>query len=252
MKKEDSAPKGKNKRTAEDSEGEPATLDDVMSKALKPTEPTKSEPATAEPKLSKRQLKKLKNNAGKAVESPAENPNTKKVDANGKESPNGKTDKKVQFAKNLEQGPTGAGNGTKAEDSVDLKKDDSKKNGDKPKASLGLKTVQGVEIDDKKLGTGPAAKKGDKVSMRYIGKLQDGKVFDGIASNSLPTFKTNSYLQPTKKAPLSHSPSAVVTSSKDGILALRAFQKAASDESQFQATLGTATKKSLASLQIPS
>lgn len=161
--------KGKNKRIAEDEE--PAKVDDVVSKVIKPAEPT-----NGEPKLSKKQLKKLKNNAGKAVEAGAENQHTKKADTAEKDSPNGKSDKKVQFAKNLEQGPSGTGNGTKADDNADLKKDD-----DKQKASLGPKTVQGVLIDDKKLGKGPAAKKGNKVGMRYIGKLEDGKVFDGIA-----------------------------------------------------------------------
>ena len=34
-------------------------------------------------------------------------------------------------------------------------------------------------IDDKKLGKGPAAKKGSKIEMRYIGKLKNGKQFDG-------------------------------------------------------------------------
>lgn len=172
VKKEEPAKKGKNKRAAEGSDEEPANIDDIMSKALKPAEPTSSEP-----KLSKKQLKKLKNNAGKAVEAAAENPNAKKVET-AKESTNGKSDKKVQFAKNLEQGPSGAGNGTKSDVNVDSKKDD-----DKQKASLGPKTVQGVQIDDKKLGKGPAAKKGNKVAMRYIGKLLDGKVFDGTASN---------------------------------------------------------------------
>ena len=161
--------KGKNKRVAEDEE--PAKVDDVVSKVVKSAEST-----NGEPKLSKKQLKKLKNNAGKAVEAAAENQNTKKADTAEKDSPNGKSDKKVQFAKNLEQGPSGTGNGTKADDNPDSKKDDEKQ-----KASLGPKTVQGVLIDDKKLGKGPAAKKGNKVGMRYIGKLEDGKVFDGIA-----------------------------------------------------------------------
>jgi FK506-binding nuclear protein len=43
---------------------------------------------------------------------------------------------------------------------------------------LGVKEVQGVKIDDKKLGKGPAAKSGNTVAMRYIGKFEDGKVFD--------------------------------------------------------------------------
>lgn len=173
-KKEEPVKKGKNKRIAEESVEEPATLDDVMTKSLKPVEPV----TNGEPKLSKRQLKKLKNNAGKAVDAALENKDVKKVDVGTKDSSNAKSDKKVQFARDLEQGPFR----TKQEKNSDAKVDansDSKKGVEKQKASLGPKKVQGVNIDDKKLGKGPAAKKGNKVGMRYIGKLQDGKVFDG-------------------------------------------------------------------------
>ena len=98
----------------------------------------------------------------------------KKAEHNSSESPN---TKKVQFAKELEQGPSGAAtNGTSK---AAKEKAGDKKDGEKAKATLGLKTVQGVKIDDKKLGSGPAAKNGNRVSMRYIGKLSDGKVFDG-------------------------------------------------------------------------
>ena len=166
-KKDQPSLKGKNKRPAEDS-GEEGTkgvnLDDIMAKALKPEEAKKED----EPKLSKKQLKKLKNNAGKAVEAAADNKDVKAEDSATK------TDKKVQFAKNLEQGPAPSPSTAKADTNGD-----AKKNGEKPKASLGVKMVQGVKIDDKKLGKGPAAKKGDKVGMRYIGKTSDGKVFDG-------------------------------------------------------------------------
>lgn len=175
-KKEQPTKKGKNKRAADDSDGEPANLDEIMAKALKPAEPA----TNGEPKLSKKQLKKLKNNAGKAVEAAIENKEIKKVDAPLKDSPNGKADKKVQFAKNLEQGPSGAAKEEKS--AKEEPKANSKKEGDTPKASLGPKTVQGVLIDDRKLGKGPAAKKGQKVSMRYIGKLEDGKVFDGTCT----------------------------------------------------------------------
>ena len=102
-------------------------------------------------KLSKKQLKKLKTNEGAA----APDEEAKKT----KESP-AKADKKVQFAKNLEQGPTGPA------------KEQEKK------AAGGVKVVQGVTIDDRKVGTGRTAKSGDRVGMRYIGKLQNGKVFD--------------------------------------------------------------------------
>ena len=177
--KEKVAEKGKNKRAAEESDGEPATLDAIMNKSLKPAEPA----TTVEPKLSKKQLKKLKNNAGKAVEAAIENKDVKKEDP----SP-AKGDKKVQFAKNLEQGPSGATKEVKPEPKSKSKEETKagkRENAqDKPKATLGPKTLpDGVKIDDKKLGTGPACKKGDKVGMRYIGKLESGKVFDGLSRN---------------------------------------------------------------------
>ena len=162
IKAEKQSKKGKNKRVADDTDGEPAGLDEIMAKSLKPEEPA----TPVEAKLSKKQAKKLKNNAGEPVP---------KTDPASTESPG---NKKVQFAKELEQGP--------ASSTKDIKPE-SKTNSEKPKASLGVKTVQGVKLDDKKLGKGPAAKKGDKVGMRYIGKLADGKVFDGryLPSKSL-------------------------------------------------------------------
>lgn len=175
VKKAEQVQKGKNKRVHEESSENdaPASLDEIMAKSLKTAEPKTNGATNGEPKLSKKQLKKLKNNAGKAVETAAENKNVIKEEsvAGAKESP-AKGDKKVQFAKNLEQGPAKADS--------DKNKAESKKEEGKPKPSLGVKTVQGVKIDDRKLGSGRAAKKGDKVGMRYIGKTtKDGKVFDG-------------------------------------------------------------------------
>lgn len=177
MSEEDDAPKlikqdkkGKNKRAAENSDDEPPNLDDIIAKSLKPAEAT----ANGDAKLSKKQLKKLKNNAGEAVAAAVEK-HAKKEDKPAKDSPNPKNDKKVQFAKKLEQGPSSTSPATKPEAKKDTKKDEGQS-----KAGLGVKTVQGVTIDDRKPGKGPAAKKGDKVSMRYVGKLQDGKVFDGM------------------------------------------------------------------------
>ncbi len=184
VKRAEQVQKGKNKRVHEESSDNeaPASLDEIMAKSLKTAEPTTNGATNGEPKLSKKQLKKLKNNAGKAVEAAAENKNMIKEDsvAGAKDSP-AKGDKKVQFAKNLEQGPAKSdSNKNKAgikreEGEAEIKEEEGK-----PKPSLGLKTVQGVKIDDRKLGEGPAAKKGSKVGMRYIGKLtKDGKVFDG-------------------------------------------------------------------------
>uniref|UniRef100_A0A093VTH3 FK506-binding protein n=1 Tax=Talaromyces marneffei PM1 TaxID=1077442 RepID=A0A093VTH3_TALMA len=58
-----------------------------------------------------------------------------------------------------------------------------------PAAKSDKKEVQGVKIDDKKLGKGPAAKNGNTVAMRYIGKLEDGKVFDSNKKGKPFTFK---------------------------------------------------------------
>jgi FK506-binding nuclear protein len=156
--------KGKNKRPAEEDEPEDdededadMTSEDILKKILKAPAP--------EEKLSKKQKKKLKNNAGEAVpttggaekdKKPVAKEEKTKEPANKEGPSNGK---KVQFAKNLEQGPTP----TKASN----------------QAKTGTKNVEGVIIDDRKPGQGKQAKKGDRVELRYIGKLQDGKVFDG-------------------------------------------------------------------------
>lgn len=119
------AKKGKNKRGAEEE-----SLDDLID----------------ESKLSKKQQKKLKNNKGEPVAAEDK-----------------KEAKKVQFAKNLEQGPSGPA---------------AKQNGQ----TTGVKVVQGVKIDDRKVGTGRNAKNGDTVGVRYIGKLANGKQFDGMSN----------------------------------------------------------------------
>ncbi|KAI1279139.1 hypothetical protein F5Y07DRAFT_397231 [Xylaria sp. FL0933] len=142
--------KGK-KRSAEDAA---ESLDDLIAKAN----------AAEEGKLSKKQQKKLKNNKGEAVAKEQAKAETPK-DASAK------TDKKVQFAKNLEQGPTGPA--AAAEKG----------------ATLGVKVVQGVTVDDRKLGTGRVVKKGNRVEVRYIGKLADGKVFDSNKKGKPFSFK---------------------------------------------------------------
>ncbi|CAP59977.1 uncharacterized protein PODANS_1_3000 [Podospora anserina S mat+] len=93
-----------------------------------------------------------------------------------KESPSTKGDKKVQFAKNLEQGPTGPAKDKAAEKPAEKK-------------ALGVKVVNGVTIDDRKAGTGRTVKNGDRVGMRYIGKLQNGKVFDSNKKGAPFSFK---------------------------------------------------------------
>lgn len=69
----------------------------------------------------------------------------------------------------------------KKEKKKDKKKTDkSGETGGDQKAPAGtMRELEGgVKIKDVKLGTGPAAKKGDTIAMRYIGKLENGDVFD--------------------------------------------------------------------------
>jgi FK506-binding nuclear protein len=134
--------KGKkgNKRAAE-----AESLDDLISKAA-----TNGDAKAA---------KKVKKNDGQAVA--AQEPAKKAVKV---ETPSSDK-KKVQFTKNLEMGPTGS------------PRVDEKKEAAKP-AAKGPRNVSGVTVDDKREGKGKAAKKGDRVEMRYIGKLMNGKVFD--------------------------------------------------------------------------
>ncbi|KPI39279.1 uncharacterized protein AB675_5270 [Cyphellophora attinorum] len=165
------AEKGKNKRPAEESADEDSTLDAIMAKSIKPETTTEAEPTTngETKKLSKaekKKLKKLKNNDGAAADAPVAAVN---ASAEAKPTTNGDT-KKVQFAKNLEQGPTPSAAAAKPAET-------------KPAANTtttpSVRTVQGITIDDRKVGTGPLAKKGSHLSMRYIGKLEsNGKVFD--------------------------------------------------------------------------
>ncbi|KAJ4992969.1 FKBP-type peptidyl-prolyl cis-trans isomerase [Stagonosporopsis vannaccii] len=147
--------KGKknNKRAAE----EAVSLDDLISKAA-----TNGEQKAA---------KKVKKNDGQAVAA-AQEPAKKAEKA---ETPSSDK-KKVQFSKNLEMGPTGS------------PRVDEKKEAAKP-AAKGPRNVSGVTVDDKKEGKGKAAKKGDRVEMRYIGKLKNGKVFDSNKKGKPFAFK---------------------------------------------------------------
>ena len=162
---EDVAPKlvkanGQKKRAA-DGPVEEEGLDDMMAKDSGKSRPT----TNGDTGLSKKQEKKQKKNNGEAAAiAPKEN----------KEST--KPDKKVQFAKNLEQGPTPSPN---SKDNT--KPVEKTANGDNP----GVREVRGVMVDDRKPGNGPAAKPGRTVAMRYIGKLEDGKIFDGMSTPDL-------------------------------------------------------------------
>jgi FK506-binding nuclear protein len=108
-------------------------------------------------KVSKKRAKKLKAENGAAVPAPA-----------GSSGDASKKDKKDKKAKKGES----KGDATKGES----KELDSKQNqGDKGSMR---ELPNGLKIQDAKPGEGPQAKKGMKVSMRYVGKLPNGKVFD--------------------------------------------------------------------------
>ncbi|GAA6017176.1 hypothetical protein JCM11491_001844 [Sporobolomyces phaffii] len=98
--------------------------------------------------------------------------------------------KKLLKAKNGEAVPAPA---AAAAASPAAKKEEKKeeKKVEKKAAAAGPKTqtlAGGLEITDAKVGTGASAKSGSKVGMRYIGKLENGKVFDQNTKGSPLTF----------------------------------------------------------------
>jgi FK506-binding nuclear protein len=68
----------------------------------------------------------------------------------------------------------------KGEIKKEIKKEEPKKDIKKeaPKKENKQVLANGLIIEDVKVGTGPAAKSGKKIGMRYIGRLTTGKVFD--------------------------------------------------------------------------
>ncbi|KAG9118563.1 peptidylprolyl isomerase fpr4 [Ceratobasidium sp. 392] len=117
-------------------------------------------------KKEKKRAKKLKNEAGKAAPAPTETTTTTIAATTTTVTPANSKD-----AKPAEK------DAEKKEGKKEGKKDGEKKK--KDLASNEPKTLPGgVIIVDKTVGTGPAAKAGKKIGMRYIGRLKSGKVFD--------------------------------------------------------------------------
>lgn len=114
-----------------------------------------NEPITSD-KISKKKAKKLKAENGAAVPAP--------VGADGDAQKKGeKKDKKAK-------------KGAESKES-DSKREEGKESDAKQKQSQ-RELPSGLKIQDAKIGDGPQAKKGTRVSMRYVGKLPNGKVFD--------------------------------------------------------------------------
>ncbi|KAI0718977.1 hypothetical protein C8T65DRAFT_637625 [Cerioporus squamosus] len=104
-------------------------------------------------KAQKKQLKKLKAANGEAVEAPSPEKSEKKGEEKGKKEKKEKGDKAKVEAKTL---------------------------------------AGGVQVEDHKAGSGPAAKRGNHVTVRYVGKLTNGKVFDKNTSGKPFTFRLGS------------------------------------------------------------
>ena len=240
------APNGKKRRASDSEDG----LDEIIAQSMKPE--TNGEVPNGEAKLSKKQRKKLKLQGGSAsVDSkPAENGS-----------------KKVQFAKNLEQGPTPKKSETLEEEKPTKKEEtggtEKQKKPEavkqKPKAKAekeilepadskdaggrksSVKTVKGVIIDDRVSGEGSRAKKGSKVQLRFIEKLADGKVVEGRSSSSVHDEAND--MQPTRRASPRTSKSALAKSSKAGISVSKESCVVANVGSQSQPTWHMTTRQ---------
>lgn len=77
-----------------------------------------------------------------------------------------------------------------AKDAIPKTEVTEKKSVEKPGSKMTTtKLASGLIIEEKTAGTGPAAKAGQKVGMRYVGKLSNGKVFDQCTSGKPFSFK---------------------------------------------------------------
>ncbi|KAE9411348.1 hypothetical protein BT96DRAFT_968830 [Gymnopus androsaceus JB14] len=98
--------------------------------------------------------------------------------------PLSKAEKKKNKKQKLQDG-TAAASG---DDTQPAKTDDKKEK--KEKKDHPVKELpSGLKIKDAKIGTGPMAKKGQTIGMRYIGKLANGKKFDSNTTGKPFTFR---------------------------------------------------------------
>lgn len=111
----------------------------------------------------KKLAKKLKGADGQAAPAPEPEQKVEEKKAEKKEKKKDKAEKKEKSEKR-------DGEKKKASKEAGEKKDEGEK---------GQRTLDGgVKVRDAKIGSGKMAKKGDKLQIRYIGKLLDGNVFD--------------------------------------------------------------------------
>lgn len=136
-------------------------FEEVVEEPSKNLKRTRESDVVADKEKSKaeKKNKKLKGENGQAVAlasgTTEEAETTKKVEKDGKDEKKGEQKEKKE------------------------KKGKKDKAGEEGKAKRVEKELPGgLKYVDAAVGSGPAAKKGNTVSMRYIGKLQNGKVFD--------------------------------------------------------------------------
>ncbi|KAH9485049.1 FK506-binding protein 4 [Psilocybe cubensis] len=138
----------------EDLESDASRFEEVVEEPVKASKRPRDSDAK-EPEASKKASKKLKAEGGKAVE--AEAPKEEKKEKKQKEKKEKKDEKPTEVKEKKEK--------------------------------FAKKTIAGgVVIQDAKVGTGPMAKKGNTVRMRYVGKLTNGKEFDKNVSGKPFTF----------------------------------------------------------------
>jgi FK506-binding nuclear protein len=152
-KKEPKAEKKGKKRQREDAEEAPQLVDTSAAEA------DTSVDTTGLSKSQKKKLKKQKLNSDEAA------------------ATNGTGDRKVQFDPKLEKGPTPS-TGEKKEPVKSALSPQAKTEAAKPKKEK-ITLANGVVVEEHKAGSGPKAKNGAKLGIRYIGKLaKNGKEFD--------------------------------------------------------------------------
>ncbi|KAG2015678.1 peptidylprolyl isomerase, variant 2 [Coprinopsis cinerea AmutBmut pab1-1] len=110
------------------------------------------------------------------IEEPAPKSAKRSRDSEAEEAPKAK-DKKSKKLK-AEDGKAVPVEATAEKADKKEKKKEKKEKDTKTKGSNVKELAGGLKIQDSKVGEGPEAKKGSKVSVRYIGKLENGKVFD--------------------------------------------------------------------------
>ncbi|WBW74273.1 CENP-A amino terminus domain (NTD) isomerase Ani2 [Schizosaccharomyces osmophilus] len=101
------------------------------------------------------------------INSDDEQPEEKQESSEKKDSQAGKKQEKADSKKRP------------SEESRETEEKEKKLKSEKPAKTYAKKTLEGnVIVQDKVIGNGPAAKKGKRVTVRYIGRLKNGKVFD--------------------------------------------------------------------------